>query len=431
MTALEPDDKLREFASDKQWNTYLLYCEKGGSIRATSIALAQARGTVRDSLKLLGQRAMRAGYMPTTLPPSSEPALVLKGQSILYDAAGNETGRWDKTKLEGRDPEEGPQLPDPKKIVKMSTLYDQTGLVSQRWITEKPEDVAREALWLQFAETLALGIPAAKPVDTPLGLSSADLLAVYPVGDHHTGMLAWAKECGVAWDLKIAEEMLRKATRKLVSTCPPCEQALLAFLGDLFHTDSYASVTPAHKHLLDSDIRYPKMIEVGVMMIEHAIAAALEKHQHVRVIFEKGNHDESTIAAMTVFFKRLYRDEPRVFVDDSPSFFHVHEFGKVLLATNHGDKVKMEKQLGVLAHDHPEAWGRTTYRMVMTGHIHTEHRKEFPGGWVESFGVLPPADAYAHRGGWRSVQQMHALVFHREFGLVERHVVNPRMLGVQ
>jgi len=389
-----------------------------GSISAAARALDISRGTF-DARQ---REARRRGFV-STLPPR----LVLKGQSILRDRDGNETARWDKTKQEGREVEDTFQLPDPKKVVKTATLYDAQGKVTSQWISEKPEDAEREALWQAFADKLAADLPARKPVTRAKAASNADLLAVYPVGDHHTGMMAWAKESGKDWDLKIAEGTLQQAAAHLISQCPPSDTCLIPFLGDFFHYDSYSSVTPASKHLVDSDGRMPKMVDVGWMLIEYVIMAALERHKHVRVIFEKGNHDEATAAVTTMFLKRLYRNEPRVSVDDSPAFWHYFEFGKCLLGTNHGDKTKFEKQLSVMAHDQSEAWGRTTYRMMMTGHVHHEHRKEYPGGWVESFGVLPPGDAYAHRGGYRSIQQMHALVFHRDGYLASRHMFYPGM----
>ncbi len=396
-----------------------------GSINAAAASI-KPNGLNRATLEGRLREARRRGFV-SLIPPK----LVIKGQSILHNESGVQVARWDKTKLAGRDPEDAVQLPDPKKVTKVSTLYDQQGNVSLQWVAERPEDAAREALWTQFGEHLAKDIPARKPIPKPKGFSHKDLLAAYPIVDHHTGMSAWAKESGKNWDLKIAEQSLRQAADYLIAQCPPCDTCLIPFLGDFFHYDSYSSVTPAHKNLLDADGRMPKMVEIGWMLIEYIIMAALERHKHVRVIFEKGNHDEATAAIVTLFLKRLYRDEPRVSVDDSPAFWHYFEFGKVLLATNHGDKVKMEKQLGVMAHDMPEAWGRAVYRMVMTGHVHHERRQEFPGGWVESFGVLPPADAYAHRGGYRSIQQMHALVFHRDGYLASRHMFYPGMFDAK
>lgn len=394
-----------------------------GSIAAVCRALDLNRSTFEGRLR----EARRRGFV-SAIPPK----LIIKSQSILHNNEGEQIARWDKSRLAGREPEDTVQLPDPKRITKMSTLYDQTGKVTQQWVSEKPEDVQREALWVAFAEKVAGDIKPAKPVAKPKGFSHMDLLAVYPVGDHHVGMLAWDQETGGEnYDLKVAEQILRDASRRLIDTCPPCEQALIAFLGDFFHYDSYDSVTPAHKNLLDADGRYPKMVDVGVRMIRHMITAALERHQSVRVIFEKGNHDPATAAAVTVFLAHLYENEPRVSIDQSPRFFHYYEFGKVLLGTHHGDKVKKDKLLAVMATDQAEAWGRTDYRLIMIGHGHHEDRTEYPGGFVEMFGVLASSDAYAANNGYRSRRQMQALVFHREHGLVARHVVNPGMFDAK
>ena len=48
---------------------------------------------------------------------------------------------------------------------------------------------------------------------------------------------------------------------------------------------------------------------------------------------------------------------------------------------------------------------------------------------VESFRVLGPNDAWAENKGYRPAQDMKAIVLHREFGEVARHIVNPRMLS--
>jgi hypothetical protein len=394
-----------------------------GTVTAAALALNLNRATFEGRVR----EARRRGFVST-----HPPRLVLKGQSIFHGPDGSEQGRWDKTKQEGREPADSVQLPDPKKIVKLSTLYDQQGKVTQQWIAEKPEDAAREALWLQFAESLSRDIKPAKPIAKPKGFSHDDLLAGYPVGDHHTGMMAWPLETGdAAWDLKIAEQSIREAALRLIGTCPPCKQAVIPFLGDFFHYDSYAAVTPAHRNLLDADGRYPKMVETGVRIIRHIVTAALERHQHVTVVFKGGNHDPSTSACIRIFLACLYENEPRVTVDTSAMEYSYLEFGKNLFGFQHGDKAKPERLPGIMAHDMPEAWGRTEFRVWWTGHVHKVAVMEFPGCFVESIPVLPPLDAYAAGAGYRSKQQMKAVVFHREHGEVERHTVHPGMFNAK
>lgn len=392
-----------------------------GTIMGASRALNLNRATFEGRLR----EARRQGYQPKVTPP-----LVMKGQSVLRDKEGNEVARWDKTKLAGRDDAEVTHIPDPKKITKISTYYDQLGNVAAQWVSEKPEDVAREKAWLAFAADLAKQLPKAKPTKAP-GKTARDLLAVYPVGDHHVGMMAWEDETGDAnYDLKIAEELLAGASERLIETCPPCDQCVIAFLGDFLHYDSYAAVTPTHGHLLDADGRYPKMVKAGVRMIRAMVSAALERHKRVHLIFATGNHDIASSAFLRIMLAALYEGEKRVTVDEAPTRYHYYEWGRVLIGVHHGDKAKMDKLPAVMAHDRGEAWGRTRHRIWLTGHIHHDSRKEFPGCHVESFGVLAPLDAYASAGGYRSQRSMKALVFHREHGEQERHTVTPAMLEV-
>lgn len=369
------------------------------------------------------REAQRQNVSPTVTPP-----MVMKGQSILRNKAGLEVARWDKTKLAGRDDSEVAHIPDPKKITKISTYYDQLGNVAAQWVSERPEDIAREQAWLAFAADLAGKLPKARPTKAP-DATAKDLLAVYPVGDHHVGMRAWAEETQDAnYDLNIAGELLAGASERLIESCPPCDQAVIAFLGDFLHYDSYAAITPTHGHLLDADGRYPKMVRAGVRMIRAMIAAALKRHKAVHVIFATGNHDISSSAFLRIMLAALYEDEKRVTVDETPSRYHYYEWGKILLGVHHGDRAKMDKLPAIMAHDQHEAWGRTRYRLWITGHIHHDSRKEFPGCHVESFGVLAPLDAHGAASGYRSQRSMKALVFHRDHGEQERHTVNPNML---
>ncbi len=414
------DETLKPFATETQWAYYEAFVQEG-SLRKAALLLGRAVGSIQPSINLMLRNALAGGWV------APQPEMVVKGTSTLTRGDGSVSAIWEKTRIRGLDREEAIHLADPKKLVSLSTMTDGENRVIAQWAKEKPEDFEREKLWELFAETLGQKIPAKKVVKAKAA-NYADFLSVYPVGDHHHGMLAWAAETGAEnYDIKISQDRLATATRLLIDACPPSEQALIPFLGDFFHTDGYKSVTPQHGNLLDSDVRFPKMFELGCSMVEYTIDAALEKHKSVHVIWETGNHDPTTAAAMRTFLRRLYRDNPRVTIDTSPQFFHYYRFGKVLLGTNHGDKVKPAQLAAVMAADRAVDWGETTYRMWMTGHVHHEARKEFPGCFWESFGVLAPLDAYAAAGGWRSICQMQALVFHKEHGLAGRSIVTPGM----
>lgn len=414
------DETLRPFATETQWAYYEAFVQEG-SLRKAALLLDRALGSIGPSLDKMLRAATKGGWK------APQPEMVVKGVSTLTGPDGGVKAIWEKTRIRGMDREEALHLADPKKLVSLSTATDGEGRVIMQWAKEKPEDAEREKLWEMFSEQLGRNILPKKALKATRH-NYADLLSCYPVGDHHHGMLAWALETGGDnYDTKISRDRLAGATRMLIDLCRPSEHCLIPFLGDFFHTDSYKSLTPAHGNLLDSDVRFPKMFELGCAMVEYTIDAALEKHKNVHVIWESGNHDPTTAATMRVFLARLYRDNPRVTIDTSPQFFHYYRFGSVLLGTNHGDKVKPAGLAAVMAADRARDWGETTYRMWMTGHVHHEARKEFPGCFWESFGVLAPLDAYAAIGGWRSISQMQALEFHRQYGLIGRHIVTPPM----
>jgi hypothetical protein len=418
------DESLRTYATDTQWQYYELYAKLGSS-RAVARETGKTASTVQETLAKMMDKATLSGYLR---PKDEEPELKVWGESVRLDANGNDSGGWLIKRQRGADPSDQEPMPEPYNIKQIAEYTDSEGRVTGRWTTKVREEAERQKLWLSHVERASSEIIAMpeRKLWLPTEQRSADKLAVYPVGDHHLGMLAWALETGGEnYDMKIARERLATAVRYLINKAPACDTALVAFLGDFFHTDSYRSVTPAHGHLLDSDVRYSKMVELGYDLIIYCIEAALEKHLNVNVIFEKGNHDPSTAAVMAITLSRHFRDNPRVTIDKSPAWFHYFQFGKVMLGTNHGDKVKPPQQPLVMATDQAKMWGETTYRMMMNGHVHHESRKEYPGCFVETFGVLAPADAFAAIGGWRSICQMHSLVFHKDGYLADRSYFYP------
>lgn len=355
--------------------------------------------------------------------------LTLKGTSIRYDAAGNVDQYWNKTRLQGREAEDAVQLPDPKKITKVSTLYDQQGKIAQQWVSEKPEDAQREALWVKAAKAMASELPRVEPTSAPEHVSD-DLLACYPVGDHHLGMLSWKKETGANYDLEIGERLLMDATEHLIAAAnarQTCGRALIVFLGDFMHYDSTIAVTPAHGNPLDADGRHPMMIRVAIRSMRYMIEAALRRHRDVHVIVEIGNHDLFSSIFLMECLRSIYENEPRVTVDTSPAHYHYFEFGANLIGSHHGHGAKMDKLPLIMATDRAAEWGRTKYRYWWTGHVHHKESMDYQGCTVESFRILAPTDAWAAQKGYRSIRDMKAIVIHKKFGEVARSTVNPEM----
>jgi len=326
-------------------------------------------------------------------------------------------------------------VPDGYRVRGVSTLYDmQTGAAKVQWVKTREDSERQEAIIREMAEAMAETLPRVKPTAGPKQ-ASADLMACYPVGDHHFGQLSWDKETGADYDLDIAERLLTVCSQHLIETAPSCKQATIALLGDLVHYDGFESVTPTNRNQLDSDTRFPKMVRVAIRSVRRMIESALRRHQTVRVIIEIGNHDLATSICLMECLANVYENEPRVTVDTSPMHFHYFDFGKCLVGMHHGHGVKMQALPLIMATDRPAEWGRTKYRYWWTGHIHhsktqaATSAQDFSGCTVESFRVLCPPDAWAAQKGYRPIRDQKAIILHREFGEVARHTVSPAMFG--
>lgn len=309
----------------------------------------------------------------------------------------------------------------------VSTLYGPEGEVRAQWVKSRADDEQRQEAMRLFVEELCATVKPRKRLVPEPKQAEKDLLVGYPLGDHHWGQYSHAAETGADYDLRIAKETFMDAVDYLVSRAPPAEEAILAGLGDAIHMDSRSNRTPASGHILDVDTRYSKVIRVAAHSTAHAIERLLERHKKVRVVMAPGNHDQDSASWLALVLDAWFRNEPRVTVDCSPAVFLFYQFGMNMICMTHGHTVKLEDIPAVMAAFQPEMWGATKYRVAWTGHVHHAQRlglKEMRGAKVESFGVLPPNDAYSASRGYMSQREMHAITFKRSGGELSRTTYN-------
>ena len=383
------DERLREYATDQQWQK-LQAIEKYGSERKAAEALGCGSSSVSRAKVAVERNAARHGVAPDygwqhPVPPGFQ----VSGVSTLRDLrSGEAVMEWQKTTRDGE---------------------------------------AQAAAMREAVDALCEEIKPCKPVKGP-ATTSDNLMSVYPVGDHHIGCLAWAEETDGKnnYDTAESERLLIAAMDYLVEASPNSDTGLFILMGDLLHYDNYATLTQSG-HMLDSDSRYPRLVRAAMKAVRHGISAALTKHKLVRVIVSAGNHDPSSMVFLREALHTLYENEPRVEIDRSPKLFHYYRFGLCLIGVHHGDKVKMAQMPLIMAVDAAEDWGQCEHRIVLTGHVHHDSVKDFPGVRVESVRVLAPADAWAYGMGYRSKRDMKRIDFHKEYGEVARQLVTPEM----
>lgn len=383
------DPRLEEYATETQ-KKYIQGINEHGSHAKAARALGVSTGTIGNAMQSVVKRAAAKGYAPAFDMTRPAPAgFAVKGTSTYYDKEGKVQGQWVKT---NRD-------------------------------QSQTEELLRE-----FVQSLMADIPQLSPVACKQFGTDADLLAVYPQGDPHVGMMAWWKETGANFDLEIAEKLTQGAIDRLVTSAPSAETAIFLGLGDLLHADNQNNVTNSG-HQLDVDGRWKKCLQVALRTQVYAIRRLLEKHRRVIVRLNGGNHDGHVSYAVALMLDCYFHLEGRVEIDLSPAACWYYQFGSVLLGSTHGDTMKGPDLISIMATDKPEAWGETKHRHWMVGHVHHRDLKEYRGGTVEYFRTLAARDAWHAGQGYRAGRDMTCIVYHREHGELERHRCDAAMVS--
>jgi len=308
-----------------------------------------------------------------------------------------------------------------------STLRDADGNIKIQWTKTNADKDRQHQLMISVIEDMAKDLPRLVKLPKPKQTLNK-LLNLYTFTDYHMGMLAWHKEGGADWDLKIAEKMLGDCFRHMVAGAPQAKHAVILQLGDFLHTDGILPVTPMHGHILDTDSRFSKIVAVTIRALRNLVDMALLKHETVHVVMAEGNHDITSSIWLRAMFRTLYENEPRVTVNESELPYYAHQFGNVMLGFSHGHMKKKDSMPLLFAAQFSKIWGETTKRYIHCGHFHNEQVNEHSGVKVMQHPTLSARDAYAARGGWLSERQAKCITYHRDFGEVASNVVTPEML---
>jgi hypothetical protein len=382
------DENLYQYATPRQ-KEVLEAIDRLGSARAASIELGINIGGASDAYIAVKKKAARFGYAPDhdfTRPVPE--GYVAKGVSTYYNAEGKPAGQWVKASL------------------------------SHQALVEAMKE-AIDGFKDEIDPASVIAAPAA---------SEEHLCNLYTFTDYHLGMLAWHKEGGSDWSIAIAEKTILAALVQMVNQSPSAHTAVLNIQGDFLHTDGKTPVTPASKHVLDADSRFPKIRRSAIRIIRSLAAICLQRHQEVRLIIAEGNHDEESAGWLSDLFAVHYEEEPRVTVNDSVLPFYVLEWGSTMLGIHHGHKVKNESLPLLFAAQFPQEWGRTTRREIHCGHRHHRDEKEYNGVTVVQHPTLAARDAYAARGGWIADRAAWAITYHKKYGAVGRVMITTEML---
>lgn len=400
--SLEPlsDDVLRE--------TVAVHAANGGKVTKTAAHFGVRHSTIQNRLA----KAARLGFIAPATP-------AMPG----FEIHRVKTGPLGTT-IEQR-PERGTAFEMPKghRIKGVSALIDPEGRELAKWVKTREGELDLDTIVAQVTEAIKEHEGRSATIEAPTHADD-DLSTVYVLPDAHLGMMAWEKETGTNYDLKIAENVIKQSLDRLFQSTPKSGTGIVLSLGDLLHFDGYEPVTSRSRNILDADGRYPKVLKAATSVLIWKVDNALAKHGRVIVRILPGNHDDQSAIAVSLALAMYYRNNERVTVDEDPSRFWWWRFGNTFLGATHGDMTKMQDMPLIMAASRPEDWGASKYRVVFTGHIHHKSAIEQGGVIVESFQSPAARDAWHAASGYNSGRSLSAVTFHRLHGEVSRQKVN-------
>lgn len=331
-----------------------------------------------------------------------------------------------KAAMQGHSPDHDMvhDVPNPFIVKGVSTYYNRDGVAAGQWVKSTISQEAQQAALQAMADGISAGIQPRAVIPAPSCVDDA-LLTVYPLGDPHSGLYSWIKETGQAFDLAEYERINTLAIDAIMAGSPKSETALYIDLGDTTHSSDDKKRTPGSGHYLDVSGRIAEAIESSFKLKVYHIDRLLEHHNKVIFRLNRGNHDPVTAVAISGMVRERYRLHDRVTVVDPYNPYWYFEFGKVMIATAHGDGAKAPQMGPIMATDQAEMWGRTKHRHAFLGHVHHWKGEGFPGVTVEYFGTLAAPDWYSHHAGYRSTREIKSITFHKEhgrWGSAERNV---------
>ena len=380
-----PDPQLLEYCETEKQREYLTAWMEFGTSAAAAKELGCSEQNIRSSKRIVEANAAKKGWQKSDnhVPDGYK----VKGKSTLLDSDGNTKIQWVKTEVD----------------------------------KERQEEIMRE-----LCESLTQNIKPWPVIKAPKKVDK-DLCSVYTITDYHIGAYSWNEETGADWDIKIAEDTLYKAFGDMINGTPDSEQAVFVQMGDFLHWDGLTSVTPLNKHVLDSDGRYPKLVQVAVETCVRAVEMLLHKHKYVHVVMCEGNHDLTGSVWLQAIMKMAFKKNKRVTVDGSVFPYYSFTWGNVFLGWHHGHLTKIRGLAGKFFSEprFRSQMANTEYIYISTGHYHTKEVVEVSGAVIERHPTLNARDAYGARGFEHSQRGALAITYDKQKGEISRVTVTP------
>jgi hypothetical protein len=340
---------------------------------------------------------------PAELPEGMEARTVSK----IVDKQGQVVRQSVVAKIHPGDTE----IADGMEAKAITIQQDGQGRITQQWIKKAKQAPSAAETAKLLREALDGYESNLEPISPPESTIEDELWCL-PFGDWHIGSAYKANDPKLSWGSQDTIRDIRQACRELIDAAPVADTCLIQGLGDLCDYDGLDSITPRHKHVLETDMSHGEMLQETSALLDWVVDECRQKFGRVKVSLVRGNHDPMATQALKMFLFGRYMNEPRVDVDISEDPFHIFSHGQSLLWFGHGDDLKASGVPGFVAANYPKEWGKSRFRLAILGHRHHDEVikvKHWPGMVVETLPAMVRSNRYAYSHGlisWRGMQSI-------------------------
>lgn len=251
-------------------------------------------------------------------------------------------------------------------------------------------------------------------------------LMVLDPADIHIGKLSLIKETNEEYNIEKAKQRCFDGVSGLMEKAQgfPLEKIIFVVGNDVLHIDNPKRSTTAGT-FQDTDgmwwSAYLEAKDMYIKIIEQLLTVA-----DVEVVYCPSNHDYTSGFMLTDSLYSWFHNNKNVKFNNDIIHRKYIEYGKNMLAFDHGDGAKEYDAKDLMADESPKMWGRTKYRYVYKHHVHHKKHikyisgKDFIGVTVEYLRTPSPADGWHHRNGYISPKAVEAFIHHKENGQLAR-----------
>lgn len=187
------------------------------------------------------------------------------------------------------------------------------------------------------------------------------------------------------------------------------KEVLFVIGQDLFHNDDFRGRTTRGTQIQKVDMI--KAWSDAMIFYEKLIQQALESKSEVKIMYSRGNHDET----VSYFFVQTLKAKfPQANVDDRFKERKVHMLGTNFIGFNHGDKKKEDHLTENFATEFPIEWSRATTRQIHTGHRHSERVVDKGGVLLRRLPTRNKVDDWHDDEGYTTSHKRFEIFFYSE-----------------